>query len=369
MPLKTAYSTLRDPGAASRDLAAQLADAAPIKLCLYFASPRYDPSTLSAAMGEAFGEVQVMGCTTAGELVNDRFLKGSVVAMAFGADIIGDIAIETLTDLENPEKLDDAFSRFERHFGEPMIALPATTYAGLILIDGLCRAEERLMDTIGNRTNVIFIGASAGDDTAFSTTHVFANGKAHSNAAVLALLKPTVPFDFVKTESFRSTGKKLVATRVDESHRIVFEFDGKPAAQAYAEALGIDTAAIHEKFSTSPLGLMVGQEPFVRSPQRVVDGAMVFYCNVKKGMELELLESTDILRDTKRVLAEKKSAMKNVSGVVQFNCILRTQELEAKGLVDAYGKLFAGLPTVGFSTYGEEYIGHINQTAAMLFFG
>ena len=48
--------------------------------------------------------------------------------------------------------------------------------------------------------------------------------------------------------------------------------------------------------------------------------------------------------------------------------LLRTLELDAKGESDAYGKVFAKVPMVGFSTYGEEYIGHINQTATMVLF-
>ena len=65
-------------------------------------------------------------------------------------------------------------------------------------------------------------------------------------------------------------------------------------------------------------------------------------------------------------LDEKRRELGGLSGILNFNRILRTLELEKKGQGEAYGKPFADAPTVGFSTYGEEYLGHISQTATML---
>jgi len=56
----------------------------------------------------------------------------------------------------------------------------------------------------------------------------------------------------------------------------------------------------------------------------------------------------------------------SISAIVCFNCILRTLELKEKKQTEKYGSLFKDIPTVGFSTYGESFIGHINQTAVML---
>lgn len=47
--------------------------------------------------------------------------------------------------------------------------------------------------------------------------------------------------------------------------------------------------------------------------------------------------------------------------------ILRTLELMARNETANYGKLFSK-PTVGFSTYGEADVGHINRTATMVAF-
>jgi len=139
--------------------------------------------------------------------------------------------------------------------------------------------------------------------------------------------------------------------------------------QAYAKALGVPVGQAHEHFMRNPVGLIVEGEPYVRSPQQIKNEAMVFYCGVKEGMELSLLESTDIISDTRGALDRTAQQLGGISGIINFNCILRTLDLQQQNLSASYGKLFADIPTVGFSTYGEQYIGHINQTATMLAFG
>ncbi|MGC8495503.1 MAG: FIST signal transduction protein [Syntrophobacteraceae bacterium] len=161
-------------------------------------------------------------------------------------------------------------------------------------------------------------------------------------------------------------GKVLKATKVDENKREVLHFNGKPAAEAYAEARGVSVEDAPKHFMHSPVGLMIGGEPYVRSPQRMQDGGMVFYCKVNEGMELSVLESTDIVDDTRKAVETKKRELGDISGILNFHCILRTLELEDKQQTESYGKIFTDIPTIGFSTYGEQYIGHINQTSTML---
>jgi len=123
------------------------------------------------------------------------------------------------------------------------------------------------------------------------------------------------------------------------------------------------------RFFSNPVGLVTSNgEPYVRSPMRVDDTSVTFYCQIKKGMQLSLLRARDIVADTARDLDIATRGMKHVSGVLNFHCILRTLELEERGQTEAYGKLFTQLPMLGFSTYGESYIGHINQTSTMVLF-
>jgi hypothetical protein len=342
------------------------------RLVLFFASPAYPPAAIASAMRQAFPGATTIGCTTAGELVSGRVLQKSVVAMSLGPEEVGALHVEVVRGVRAAAQagVKAALGRFESRVGGPLAGLARDRWAGLVLTDGLSVAEERIMETLSDATSLAFVGGSAGDDLAFSATHVFANGEAATDASVLALFESKRPFEVVKTQSFQALPGRLTATRVDEATRTVYEFDGRPAAKAYAEALGTTVPDLPSHFMSHPLGLMVSAtEPFVRSPQQVKGDAVVFYCAMRPGMQLAVLEGGDIVRDTAHALAGRLGGETRARGIVNFHCILRTLQLAQEERSEAYGRLFAQVPMIGFSTYGEAYVGHINQTSTLLVFG
>ncbi len=369
MNVITAYSNKENLEQITQDLKQQFGEF-DAKMVLFFASSTFDPDQTAAQMQTAFQNIPVFGCTTAGEIVTGKMLKNSIVAMAFNADIIEDIDIQIVENLSNGDTqgVDHAFANFTQHFNQQVLTMDISQYVGIILIDGLSGAEERIMDRVGDLTNLLFVGGSAGDDVKFEKTYVYANGKAYSDAALLALMKPKIKFDILKTQSFCELDQKLIATKVNEPERTIIEFNNKPATVAYAEAVGCSVEDAANYFMLNPVGLMVGDEPYVRSPQQIQDQNIVFYCNVLEDTELSLLEAQDMIADTKQALDNKQTEMGSISAIINFHCILRTLELEAKDLMEDYGQIFADIPTIGFSTYGESYIGHINQTSTMLMF-
>ena len=332
-------------------------------LVVYFASTCHPLAALSASIRAAFPGAASIGCTTAGEILSGRMATCSIVAMALPRRIVSAIGVAVVQDLKNPQAVSAALDSLAAQLGSPLSDLDPATHVGLVLPDGMSGAEEAIMERIRDLTRIPFVGGSAGDDLAFHATQVAANGRTYDHAAVLALLRVPAGYGIIKTQSFRPLGRVLRATEVDESARTVRRFNGIPAVEAYAEALGIERTDVADRFMSNPVGLMVGGELFVRSPQRALEeGSIVFYCQIREGAELELLESTDIIADTGKALEGSHRAL------IVFNCILRMLQLQEEGHCEAYGALFAGSPAVGFNTYGEEYIGHLNQTATMLAF-
>lgn len=363
MTIKSAYSSKSDLSDLTAELKAQLAPLEP-KLVVFFASSCFAPEAVAAAMAQAFPGAETFGCSTAGEIVTGGMLTNSVVAMAFDRHSVLRAKVEVVEDLSVPSR--KAFDSFESFYGTTMAEMDPCKYLGLVLIDGMSGKEELVIDRMGDLTNINFVGGSAGDDLKFAATYVYANGKSYSNAAALAIVEPATPFTFIKTQSFRQLPTQLVVTKANEFSREVIEFNGKPAAQAYAEALGVSVEEAPKHFMHNPIGLVIEGEPYVRSPQQIKGNSMFFYCSVMEGMELYLLESTDIIADTAGAIAAARQTLGGLSAIINFNCILRTLELGEKGASAAYGGLFNGVETVGFSTYGEQFIGHINQTATMV---
>lgn len=342
------------------------------KVIIYFASSYYDQDKISFLMNNTFSNSIVFGCSTAGEIGNGKLLKNSIVAMAFNSNIFSDARVELINLKEETKSIENAFSSFENYYNESAMLMNPSKYIGIILIDGVSMKEEKVMDSIGNKTNVYFVGGSAGDDRRFEKTYIYSNGKAYTNSAMLILLKMSenAEFSIIKSQSHKVLDNVLIANKVNEETREVIEFNNKPAILAYAEAVGATSADEAPKyFATNPVGLNIdGNGLFVRSLRQKIGTNIKFYCNLLQGMEVRLLETTNIIQDTKYALEQKLDEFGRIDGIINFNCIERTIDLEKKNQIEEFEKLFYKIPTIGFSTYGEQYIGHMNQTSTMLLF-
>jgi hypothetical protein len=366
MTILSAASSQRDPKAAARELAEGLGN--DLAFVIFFASSTHDPAALGRALSEVF-DAPSIGCTTAGELSPGKMLEGSISAMGFDRSELSSVHVSAIEDPGNPEAVSGAIERLAAAVGAPLSSLDPETQLGLVLQDGMGGSEEAVMMALSNATNVPFVGGSAGDDARFEQTCTFVNFEPHVGGAALALLAPTRPFTILKTQSFDVRDDVLEVTDVDEATRTVRTFNGKPAAEEYARVLGVQPSELPDHWQRHPLGLLMEDgEPFVRSPQQLKGRDVVFYCQVKPGMRLRVLDSRDIVEDTRRDLQRAIADAGGCRAVLNFHCILRTLELKARGQCDAYGRIFDDQVMAGFSTYGESYIGHINQTSTMVIF-
>jgi len=359
--IKTASSKNTDTVSAFEEIAKAFEGMSPSLVIVFFSS-RHPAQLLAKLTQSTWPQARNFGCSTSGEIISGEMTDGAIVAMAIDASTAPTVHMVVVNDIGNPARLDAACQSLGN-----ILSADMDKHVGIVLMDGLSGQEERFLDRLGNKTDLRFIGGSAGDDLAFKETSVFSDGVAYSNAAVLAVLQVPAGFRVIKTQSFCRTGIKLTPTEVDSDKREVIQFDNKPASQAYMQAVGVESLEeAASKFMSNPVGLMSGDEPYVRSPQTFIGSALKFYCSVSPNVELELLKSTDIIADTHKALADANVDGK-VAAILNFNCILRTLELKSMNKTGEYASLF-NVPTIGFSTYGEADIGHINQTATMIAF-
>ena len=360
-----AKSKAQAPDAAA-DIARQL-PADGLAMVLVFVSPSYDPHQFIAEMAQRFSDTPVYGCTTAGELAPDGWEENSIVALGFcAADFT--VVAQPVFDL----------SSFQVEEGRKLGAelrqklLRRDTEAddercfGLVLIDGMCNREEAIMSAIyASLDDIPMVGGSAGDGLRFQRTWVFFDGKAHTDAAILVLLRTSLPFRPFKCDNFEPTATKMVVTEADLEQRIVKELNAEPAAEEYSRAVGIVDAKLDPfSFASHPVLVRVGGSYYARSIQQVnADGSLRFFCAIDEGMVLTAARSRNPVGATREVFSQTEDEIGDVAIYIGFECILRRLDAEQHQFAREMSELYRNNNVVGFHTYGEQYGSmHVNQT-------
>jgi hypothetical protein len=359
--------------ALTRDLLAGLAGRS-AGTVVWFASSAYAPGDLAGPIAQAFPDVPVLGCSTAGEFTQGGTGTGGVSAVALpegvvvrAAAALGDLSADVAAGT------DAAVADLEARLGAPLRSLDPARHLLLVLIDGMHGVEELVNERLGNAApSLDVVGGSAGDDLAFASTWVAVGDQVSDHGVALLLLETGVPFRVVKTCSFVPAGRVLRITKADVPNRVVLELDGRPAVEAYADAVGCAPGEVDAaKFMAHPVGLMMDGQAWIRSPRAVVEGGgLAFYAQILEGMDVELMNATDMVAETRSAVTAAVADLGGTSGgAVMFNCILRRLQMDAEGTGGRFVESFDGIPLAGFHTYGETWLGHVNQTLTGVVFG
>lgn len=333
---------------------------------IFFCSSRYDLDALGTALKEHF-DCPLIGCTTAGEITAESgYLQDGLVGVSLSS---GELKVHPRLiypldkfGLDGADKLAQGLRRDFTLAGE----FDAAKMFGLLLVDGLSMLEEQVVASLYNQLgNVPIIGGSAGDDLNFRKAHVYWDGKFMDNAAAFTLFETTLPFETFQTQHFEPTETRLVITESDCVTRTVKEINGGPAAQEYAEAVGLEVKELTPQvFAAYPVMLKIDGEYYVRSIQKAnPDGSLTFFCAIDNGLVLTVAKGTALLENLRQRLEKIHEDVPNVKLVLGCDCILRRLELQQKNLVEEARDILKGSEFIGFSTYGEQYNGiHVNQT-------
>lgn len=363
-----AIQTLSIKGTDSNDIVRQAKDALgdfQVKLLLFFASSYYDESSPAQAFSAAFPDSRIIGSTSHSEYCNSDYTNQSVSIMAIDADSVEDLCIEVVENIDKQPDLHELLKQMEGHFGGgEEIFNHFDRYVGIVLFESSAKAEELFMDSLGTSTDILFVGGSS-SAAENNRSRVYADGKSYERSAVLAILKTVNGYDVLKTQSACvMSDRTLLVTKSDLRERILYEFDHRPCGEVYAEVLGVPVNEIQNYFVSNPLGIVSDGEIFVRTFDQIHGNGITLHCGLAEGSEIHVLKIGDIVNDTRQALDH--TITYKPAGVINFNCLYRTFEMLNKDLTEPYCALFGRYPSIGFSTGGEAFLGHINETSTVL---
>jgi hypothetical protein len=362
----TATSSATDVELVAQELARQLIHPH-LGFVLFFCSAAYDLQRLGEALDSYFGGINLIGCTSAGEITPNGYGRGCVSAVGFDHRSFS-IASALIDEMER-FSLIDAQQLVERLVKDcrtnELASIKGHSFA-LTLLDGLSSREEVVLGALSAALGSIpHFGGSAGDDNHLTHTHVYYGGEFHTGAAVVVLFNTWLDFEVFSTHHIQPCAEKLVVTRADSASRRVYELNAAPAAQEYAELIGVPLEALnHRLFAAHPLAVRISEQYYVRSIQRVnEDLSLSFYCAVENGIVLTAMRPGPLLPNLEEVFAGLRERLGPLLLTIGCDCFLRRLEIEDQGGVEPVSAFLRNQPVIGFNTYGEQFNGmHINQT-------
>ena len=338
-----------------------------IKLAVFYCAPDYVLPQLAAALRVLFKEINLVGCTSAGEITPLGYLAGSLTGFSLAAN-----ELDVSTRLIKLDAFDSAATaasvtaQIDNLRARSGVAATAADTFAFLLIDGLSMQEELVVSCIYQQLQGIeLIGGSAADDVRFGATHLYHGGHFHQNVALLNLVRSGLPFLTFRTQHFIKSDKRMVVTGADPAHRVVTEINGRPAGLEYARLLGLQVDQLTPLiFATHPVVVRVGGQYFVRSIAKVNDDAsLLFFCAIDEGIVLTLAKGVDMVANLQESFARVRESLGKPLLVLGCDCILRRLETERSGTKQQIGQIFADNNVIGFATYGEQFNSmHVNQT-------
>lgn len=336
-------------------------------LVVFFCSSDYDLDALADEMRRLFVGVEVVGCTTAGEIGPAGYCDHSLSGVSFGATRFRAVSglLSHLQQFRIGAGQSFTLQLMQRLAHQVPHTMMDSSF-GLLLIDGLSTREEpvtrALQSTLGK---IPLIGGSAGDGSHFRRTSVYSEGHFHPDSAVLALVTTTLPFRLLKTHNFQPTEERLVVTDADPAHRLVKEINGRPAAREYARVIGVEVRDLNlAHFARWSVVVLVNGTSHVRSIQKVnADDSLTFFCAIENGLVLRIARSVDLLENLQQTFAQVRHQIGVPQLVLGADCVHRKLEAERLANKQVVAQILEDNNTTGFATYGEQFRGiHINQT-------
>src|SRR5258706_2201230 len=194
-----------------------------------FAAPGRDLGAALAGAREAAGPIELVGCTTAGEITEKGLIHGGVAVLLVASDTSSALATYARGLRANPTHLAQELHQSANMLRKAAAGRGLRHTTTVVLADGLSGTAEHLVIDLHDRgqTGSQIVGGAAGDEGKFVATHVGTADKASSDAAVALHVCSETRWGVGVNHGLRSTTKPMRVTRATTN--VVYELDGEPA--------------------------------------------------------------------------------------------------------------------------------------------
>lgn len=319
-----------------------------------FASVALDPQRLADALGTlAF---PVFGCTSCGEILTGPSGAAIHERSAVLALLEMPVGMFQVRVFDNGGRSSVELGREVGQWGRSVFTRPAF----VVCLSGLAQDGEQFVRGVCGECaeEVPLFGGLAGDDGQFRRTHVFSNGRASDQGAVVWVLDhERVDLDGMATSGWVGLGSPKTVT--EAAGNVVFSIDGEPALDVYKKYLDIkdeDLPGIGVEF---PLQVLRGDGTHVLRAVVGVDWerrSLVFAGTVPPGATVRFSSSPgfETIDHARRDFEAFPKGGSPPDVLLMFSCMARHLALGPllEDEIRAAERLW-GRPAIGFFTYGE----------------
>ncbi|MDO1501202.1 FIST N-terminal domain-containing protein [Winogradskyella maritima] len=322
-------------------------------LAIIFCSPSQNRKELDEFFTER--EVDIYGCTTAGEILDSEVFEHSSVIMLLDMKK-SHYHIHKVASSETFTSASDMVKMAKEKFKNPAIVI---TSSGLTV-----DAEQIIKGVQSVDENVSLYGGLAGDDLKMESSFVFSNGF-ETNMGLLGLIidEDSVNVKGMATSGWDTIGVEKTITKSEGN--VVYTIDGESAVDVFVKFFQF-TDSVYDKaevvatnFAQYPLQMKKDNGNVVLRSAMMADvdsGSLIFAGGIPQGSKVKFSvpPGFDLIDKTCSKASELKSEMENPDAVVVFSCKARHLAL-GPIMEDEAGKLRGiwNKPLIGFFSYGE----------------
>lgn len=337
------------------EIAALSTDGFKPNLGLVFCSINFDMGEV-AALFDGLG-IDVVGASTAGEIVNENVYDGIITGLVFEIEATSYGIFKQDYMGRNPFAACKAAGEYATgRFENPAV---------LVISGGVAIDAEQIVYGLkaGVGREIPIFGGLAADDLQLSATYAFTREGATSNGlAILVFDNDKIELKGRATSGWEGVGMENTITQADGN--IVYTINDEPAINAFIKYFGYfnnnDTKTEVSDISAQyPLQIIREDGTAVlRAPLMSVkeNGALVLAGGVRNGdkFRFSIAPGFEVIDQTIGEFGDWRPQAAEADALVLFSCKGRHAALgpliedEVKGIYDFWNK-----PMVGFFTYGE----------------